>query len=132
MSLSRRARIVEAVSNGQPARVVLQLVPPDAYQPVLRCAADAFASDQSLEGMRLFDVLRNLGASPLAPPSAPRRMGVSERASSLFHTERSPSSVSVAWALRRVSVQRLRVRFCSHLLRKLPIRCFAGRCVPAS
>ena len=111
MSVSRSARVVEAVSNGQQAWNVLQVVPPGAYLPVLRRAADASVSDQALEGMRPFAVLRNPGASPLALPSTLRRVGVSEHASGLFHTERRPSSVSVVVALRRLSVQRLRVRF---------------------
>ena len=66
MSVSRGARVVEAVSNGQPASDVLRLVPADAYLPILRRAADAFVSAQALEEMRLFDVLRDPGASPLA------------------------------------------------------------------
>ena len=83
MSFSRRARVAEAVSNGQPALDVLRLVPPDAYLAVLRRAADAFVSYRASEGMRLFDDLRDPGASPPGLPAALRRVGVSEHVSGL-------------------------------------------------
>ena len=109
MLFSRRARVMKAVSNGQPAWDVLQLVPPDAYMPVLCRAADSLLPDQALGGMRLFDALTDAGAPQQALPSALRRVGVSEHASSLFH------------AVSEVC--------CGHRPRRSCVRCSAERCL---
>ena len=78
--------VVGAVSDGQPVWDVPQLVPPDAYVPILRRAVDAFLPNQPMEGTNLFNVLTDTNAPPPALPPALRRASVSEHVPSLFHT----------------------------------------------
>ena len=78
---------------------------------------DSFSPTEAAEGMNLYKVLTGTNAPPMALPSAMRRAGVSEHASSLFDTLRQalqPSPQEVARSMFRRTM-------CAHPLARVSV-----------